>query len=86
MYTRSILSDFFELGQPITKKGVFQLAGATEVETDATALRNLAEDQAYASEVSAKRVFILDLLEMYPSVKLGLAAFLAMLPPMRVRQ
>lgn len=86
MYARTILSDFVELAQPITKKGVAQLASATEVESDIAALRSLAEDDAYSSQVSAKRVSILDLLETYPSVKLGLAAFLAMLPPMRVRQ
>jgi cytochrome P450 / NADPH-cytochrome P450 reductase len=37
-------------------------------------------------DISNKRVSILDLLEQYPSCNLPLGSFLAMLPPMRVRQ
>lgn len=86
MYARTILSDFVELGQPITKKGILQLAEATSSQAHAAELKSLAEDDAYSSNISAKRVSILDLLERYPSIDMDLGAFLALLPPMRVRQ
>lgn len=86
MYARTILSDFVELGQPITKKGVLQLAEAATNPEDTAELKALSEDDAYASDISAKRVSMLDLLERYSSIKMELGAFLALLPPMRVRQ
>ncbi|KAH8655409.1 cytochrome P450 [Xylariales sp. PMI_506] len=82
-------SDFFgayvELSQPATKRNILALAEATEVEEEKIALKSTAGD-AYEKEVSEKHVSVLDLLEQYPSVKLPLGSFLAMLPPMRVRQ
>lgn len=86
MYARTILGDFVELGQPITKKGILQLAEATHVEDDAADLKKLAKDDVYSAEISSNRVSILDVLERYPSVKLDLGAFISLLPPMRVRQ
>lgn len=38
------------------------------------------------ADVTSKRVSILDLLERFPAVDIGVGAFLSMLPPMRVRQ
>jgi cytochrome P450/NADPH-cytochrome P450 reductase len=48
-------------------------------------LEKLAGDD-YAQEIGAKRVSVLDLLEKFPSLELPLDSYLAMLPPMRVRQ
>ncbi|KAI1869212.1 uncharacterized protein JN550_005842 [Neoarthrinium moseri] len=80
-----IFGAYVELAQPATKRNVLALAEATEVEADKAALRDIA-GESYEKEVSEKHVSILDLLERYPSVKLPLGSFLAMLPPMRVRQ
>ncbi|KAI1463492.1 bifunctional P-450:NADPH-P450 reductase [Daldinia caldariorum] len=81
----SILSDFVELAQPATKRNILALADKTESEEDRQALKKLATE-SYDAEVLAKRASILDLLEMFPSVNLSLGSFLAMLPPMRLRQ
>jgi len=40
----------------------------------------------FESKVVNKRLSVLDILEMYPTAALPLAEFLAMLPPMRIRQ
>lgn len=40
----------------------------------------------YQELVTMKRVSVLDLLEQFPSIALPLGSYLAMLPPMRVRQ
>lgn len=86
MYARAILSDFVELSRPITKRGILQIAEATTEIRDREALKELAESDRYNTEISARRVSLLDLLEKYPSINLPLGTFLAWLPPMRVRQ
>lgn len=43
-------------------------------------------NEAYAEEISAKRVSVLDLLERYNAIQLPISIFLSMMPPMRVRQ
>lgn len=63
-----------------------QIAEATTEAQDRKALKELAEKDKYSTEITAKRVSLLDLLERYPSVNLPLGTFLAWLPPMRVRQ
>ncbi|KAH6949411.1 cytochrome P450 [Ilyonectria sp. MPI-CAGE-AT-0026] len=68
-----ILSSYVELSQPATKRGL------------STILGRLAGD-AYTEEISAKRVSTLDLLERFPTIQLPLGVFLAMLPPMHIRQ
>ncbi|KAI1411629.1 bifunctional P-450:NADPH-P450 reductase [Hypoxylon sp. FL1857] len=81
----SVLSGFVELAQPATKRNIHALADAADSEDDQKALRNLATDD-YGTKILAKRVSVLDLLETYPSIDLPLGLFLAMLPPMRIRQ
>jgi len=61
------------------------LAEATNDAGTKEKLRILATD-AYSTEVSAKRVSVLDLLERFSSVSLPFGSFLSLLPPMRVRQ
>lgn len=85
MSANSILSDYVELGQPATKRNILALVDATDSDEESKALRHLASD-GYDSEVLAKRVSVLDLLEKYPSINLPMGQFLAMLPPMRIRQ
>lgn len=82
----SVLSEYVELAQPSTKRGVLALAEAAVA--DETAKERLLElaGEAYQAEVSARRVSVLDLLERFPAVNLPFGTFLALLPPMRVRQ
>lgn len=49
------------------------------------ALQRLAGD-GYSTELSSKKVSVLDLLDEFPSVELPFGTFLSLLPPMRVRQ
>jgi cytochrome P450/NADPH-cytochrome P450 reductase len=81
-----VLADYVELGQPATRSQVGQLAEATRCPPDQKALEALTQPVAYDTEVLAKRVSLLDLLERFPACELGLGAFLAALPPMRARQ
>ncbi|OTA99870.1 hypothetical protein M426DRAFT_67006 [Hypoxylon sp. CI-4A] len=73
-----IFGAYVELSQPATKRVT------AKKDEEKEALRKLA-NESY-EEVSNKRISVLDLLEKYTSVDLPLGAFLAMLPPMRVRQ
>lgn len=61
------------------------MAEATDDKDTKDALLKLAGD-AYHDEITTKKVSILQLLEKYPAVNLPFANYLAMLPPMRVRQ
>jgi cytochrome P450 / NADPH-cytochrome P450 reductase len=80
----AVLSDYVELGQPATRPQVRQLAAAARCPPDKASLEALTE--AYETEVLAKRLSVLDLLERFPSCEFGFGAFLAALPPMRTRQ
>ncbi|KAL0944912.1 bifunctional p-450-like protein [Colletotrichum truncatum] len=80
-----LLSSYVELSQPATKRNILVIAEHAKDEETKSALSRLAGD-AYADEISAKRVSVLDLLERYPSIDLPIGVFLSMLPPMRVRQ
>ncbi|KAH6629738.1 cytochrome P450 [Boeremia exigua] len=82
---QDILSSYVELSQPASKRSLLLLAGsATNGETNSALLR-LAND-AFSSEISAKRVSILDLLERFSDITLPFATFISLMPPMRVRQ
>ncbi|OTA65736.1 cytochrome P450 [Hypoxylon sp. EC38] len=81
----SVLSGFVELAQRATKRNILALADAAESEDERRALKNLLTND-YGTEILAKRVSVLDLLETYPSINVPLGLFLAMLPPMRTRQ
>jgi cytochrome P450/NADPH-cytochrome P450 reductase len=60
------------------------LAEAAKDPADKDALKKYANED-YA-EISNNRTSVLDLLEKFPAIELPLGMFLAMLPPMRVRQ
>lgn len=81
-----VLAGYVELAQPATRAQVGQLAEATPCPPERQALERLAGEQAYADEVLARRVSVLDLLERTPSCGIGLAGFLGMLPTLRARQ
>jgi cytochrome P450/NADPH-cytochrome P450 reductase len=66
-------------------QNILTLAEATQDKSTVEQLQKLAGDD-YQDAISSKRVSILDLLEKFSSISLPFGAFLAMLPPMRVRQ
>ncbi|WYZ44923.1 hypothetical protein EsH8_VIII_000239 [Colletotrichum jinshuiense] len=80
-----VLSSYVELSQPATKRNILALAEYAKDEATKTDLNRLA-GEAYAEEISNKRVSVLDLLERHPSIDLPIGVFLSMMPPMRVRQ
>ncbi|KAI3530549.1 cytochrome P450 [Colletotrichum filicis] len=80
-----LLSSYVELSQPATRRNILVLAEHAKDEATKTELNRLSGD-AYADEVSGKRVSVLDLLERHPSIDLPIGVFLSMMPPMRVRQ
>lgn len=66
-------------------QNLLTIAEAATDEATKAAIRHLAND-AYADEINAKRVSVLDILERYPSVDLPIGEFLLMMPSMRIRQ
>ncbi|OLN93217.1 Bifunctional P-450:NADPH-P450 reductase 5 [Colletotrichum chlorophyti] len=82
----AIFSAYVELGQPATKRNLLTLADAAQDGNTKLKLQSMATDDLYISEISSKRLSVLDLLESNPSINLPLSAFLGMLPPMRTRQ
>lgn len=83
-----LLSTYIELSQPASKRDINVLADAAIADAETQAeLRYLASSPSrFTEEIVKKRVSPLDLLIRYPAIKLPIGDFLAMLPPMRVRQ
>src|SRR5262249_12012832 len=77
---------YVELSQPATRAQVRALFAATRCPPDKKALDLLGGEEAYKSEVLAKRVSVLDLLERHIPCELSFERFLAMLPPLKARQ
>ncbi|KAF3492289.1 fatty acid hydroxylase [Arthroderma uncinatum] len=80
-----VLSAYVELGQPATRKNVARIAASIPDERTREQVLSLAKEN-FDNEILKKRRSPLDLLEEYPSAELPLGDFLAMLPPMRIRQ
>lgn len=83
-----LLSTYVELSQPASKRDLNVLAEAAAADADTqTELLSLASSPTrFHDEIVAKRLSPLDLLIRYPSIDLPIGDYLAMLPPMRVRQ
>lgn len=83
-----LLSTYVELSQPASKRDLNILAEAAATDPDTQAeLRFLASSPTrFHDEIVAKRISPLDLLMRYPAIDLPFGDYLAMLPPMRVRQ
>lgn len=79
-----LLSGYVELSQPATPRHLRDLVASSKSEAAIQALHNLSE--TYAEEVLAKRVSILDILEVNPDIQPTFAQYIEMLPPIRVRQ
>ncbi|KAF2813329.1 bifunctional P-450/NADPH-P450 reductase [Mytilinidion resinicola] len=80
-----VFGAYIELAQPASKRNLLALAELTKDEATKAELKRLSGPE-FTTEISTKRVSLLDLLERFPSVTLPLGPFLQMLPPMRVRQ
>ncbi|TQN65714.1 Bifunctional cytochrome P450/NADPH--P450 [Colletotrichum shisoi] len=80
-----VLGADVELGQPATKRDVLSLKEATQDAETMETLEKLAGEK-YHEEITQKRMTVLGLLERFPSIELSIGSFLAMLPPMCVRQ
>ncbi|KAL3457146.1 cytochrome P450 [Aspergillus heterothallicus] len=81
----SMFSSYLELSQPATQKNILALVGYASDHDDQQQLKSLADEQ-FDAEITHKRTSVLDLLERFPNVQLPLGSYLAMLPPMRIRQ
>lgn len=83
-----LLSTYVELSQPASKRDLKVLADAAieDAETQAELHYIASSPSRFTSEIVRKQVSPLELLMRYPSIKLPIGDFLAMLPPMRVRQ
>jgi cytochrome P450/NADPH-cytochrome P450 reductase len=83
-----LLSTYVELSLPASKRDLTTLAEAATSDADAqTELQSLASSSnRFTEEVINNRLSPLDILVRHPSISLPLSNFLAMLPPMRVRQ
>ncbi|PWY92638.1 cytochrome P450 [Aspergillus heteromorphus CBS 117.55] len=84
----SLLATYVELSQPASKRDLNVLADAAVADEEAQAkLRYIANSPSqFTKEVVEKRLSPLDILIRHPLISLSIGDFLAMLPPMRVRQ
>jgi cytochrome P450/NADPH-cytochrome P450 reductase len=81
-----LLAGYVELQQPATRAQVNLLAANTRCPPELKPLQQLSQEPIYQTEVFAKRLSVLDLLERYVSCELSFAAFLEMLPPLKSRR
>ncbi|KAJ3737687.1 fatty acid hydroxylase [Lentinula guzmanii] len=80
-----ILSGYVELSQPATTQDLRILIDTTTSNSVRAQLVELKD--SYVNTVLSRRIGVLDLLEKYSDeIKLDLATYLHMLPPMRIRQ
>ncbi|QSZ36198.1 hypothetical protein DSL72_007324 [Monilinia vaccinii-corymbosi] len=80
-----ILGAYVELSQVATRKNIAKIAASTPEPEVREKIEYLGKE-GFDREVLLKRRSPLDILEDYPSAALSLGDFLAMLPPMRIRQ
>lgn len=81
---QQLLSGYVELSQPATTRDLHALLAASKDKSSQTALADL--QSQYETEVVAKRLSVLDILEKHTDIKLSLPQLLKLLPAMRVRQ
>ena len=80
-----LLSAYFELASPATRANVETLAEAARCPPEKDDLIRLAQERL-EGDVLTVRLSVMDLLERFFSVQLPFAAYLAMLPTLRLRQ
>ncbi|KAF5387254.1 hypothetical protein D9757_006892 [Collybiopsis confluens] len=84
VHLAEILSGYVELSQPATSQDLRVMIDAATSGDTRAGLTKLKE--SYQTNILSRRVSVLDLIETYSDVKLDLATYLHMLPPMRFRQ
>ncbi|KAF3936027.1 hypothetical protein ABW19_dt0206578 [Dactylella cylindrospora] len=82
-----LLSSYVELSQPATKRDILAIANCCQEEDVKKEILELVNDaERFSKEISHPRISALDFLEKYPSIQIPIGDYLAMLPPMRIRQ
>ena len=80
-----VLRAYVELQQPATERDVSILLAGTCDESTKTRLNHFAK-RSTGDEFAGRQPSVLDLLELFPSIKISPSAFLAMQPAMKARQ
>jgi cytochrome P450/NADPH-cytochrome P450 reductase len=80
-----VLSRYVELQEVASRAQIATLVTYTDCPPEHERLQALSDDATYQSEVLAKHLTLLDLLEEFPSCQLPFNTFLALLHPLRVR-
>jgi cytochrome P450/NADPH-cytochrome P450 reductase len=80
-----LLSHFVELQEVASRAQMSVLAEFIESPQERERLLTLADDAHYPEAILAKRITVLDLLEMFPSCALPFNVYLELLHPLRVR-
>jgi cytochrome P450/NADPH-cytochrome P450 reductase len=80
------IESFVELSHPASKRAISVLVDATKNEQVKEKLQQIGSELCSSSQVESKHISILDLLETFPDIELPLNSFLALLPPLKLRQ
>ncbi|MDB5074643.1 MAG: NADPH--cytochrome reductase, partial [Chloroflexi bacterium] len=80
-----LLSHYVELQEVASRAQIAVLADHIEPAADKQRLLAMGDDASYAQEILAKRITMLDLLEMFPSSALPFNLYLELLHPLRPR-
>ncbi|GIP38990.1 NADPH--cytochrome P450 reductase [Paenibacillus sp. J31TS4] len=82
---QELLAQSVELQEAATRAQLRELAAYTVCPPHKKELEALLEPETYKTEVLAKRLTMLDLLEQYPACELPFERFLELLPPLKAR-
>jgi cytochrome P450/NADPH-cytochrome P450 reductase len=86
VYVQDVLTNYVELGQPVTLKQLQLLVDKTTCPPEQKKWEVLLSPEKYKQDVLGKRVSVLDVLEDNPSCVISFADFLSMLQPLKARQ
>ncbi|MGV2805892.1 NADPH--cytochrome reductase, partial [Clostridium perfringens] len=80
-----LLSRSVELQEPATRAQIREMAASTVCPPHVKELQELLSEDTYQTQVRAKRITMLDLLERYEACELSFERFLELLPPLKPR-
>lgn len=83
---KELLGGFVELGQPATRRQIEGLLVKMVDGEKKVDLGRLTGKEVHAEEIVARRISLLDMLEIHPEIKMDLGEYLLSLPPLRIRQ
>ncbi len=81
-----VLTNYVELNQVVTQNQIKTLVELTKCPPEKKRLEEFVNDEKYKQEILAKRVSLIDILELNPACEISFAAFLEMLPQIKPRQ